>query len=127
MISDSPHWVPSLAPETQLYLDSQHQRWVVRAPHQVVFVDPLSLDVLRACDGKRSVAKIALLLDKKRLDRLCKDGSGRDVRGSRTGSAWLDIVNDIVRHFEARGVLHCRLQNGALAGFGARVQDKRPG
>ena len=127
MNSDSPHWVPSLAPDTQLYLDSQHQRWVVRAPHQVVFVDPLSLDVLRACDGKRSVAKIALLLDRKRLDRLHNDGSGRDDRGLRTGRAWLDIVNDIVRHFEARAVLHCRLENGALVGLSARVQDKLPG
>jgi hypothetical protein len=96
----SPRSVPSLAAGTQLYFDNQHQRWVIKAPHQVVFLDPLSLDVLRACDGERNLARIALCMD---------------ALNHRPGRAWLDVVQDIVRHFEARGVLRCRLEDGALA------------
>jgi hypothetical protein len=38
-----------------------------------------------------------------------------DALNHRPGRAWLDVVQDIVRHFEARGVLRCRLEDGALA------------
>jgi pyrroloquinoline quinone biosynthesis protein D len=99
MTPDSPCRVPSLAASSRLYFDPRHQRWVVKAPHQVVFLDPVSLDVLRACDGQRNLAQVAL----------CLEGLGH-----RPGRAWLDVVQDIVRHFEARGVLHCTRPEGAF-------------
>lgn len=99
MTFDSPRWVPSLAAGIRLYFDDQHQRWVIKAPHQVVFLDPVSLDVLRACDGERNLARIALCME---------------ATEHRPGRAWLEVVNDIVRHFEARGVLRCRMGDGDL-------------
>jgi hypothetical protein len=103
MMPNSPCRVPCLAPDTRLYFDNQHQRWVVRAPHQMVFLDPLSLDVLRACDGDRTLARIAQHLD---------------ALGQSPGRAWLDLVTDVVRYFEVRGVLRCRLQSSAQSSKG---------
>ncbi|NVK42837.1 MAG: hypothetical protein HWE39_16465 [Oceanospirillaceae bacterium] len=100
MNPDSPHWVPSLAPGIRLYFDDQSRRWVVKAPQQVVFLDPLSLDVLRACDGDRSLMQIALYMD---------------ALEHRPGRAWLEVVSDVVRHFESRGMLRCRLASSVLA------------
>lgn len=97
MTSDSPHWVPGLASGSHLYFDARYQRWVVRAPLQVVFLDPLSLQVLRACDGRRNLSQIALCLEE--LDQ-------------RPDRAWLEVVRGIVRHFEARGILRCTLFEG---------------
>ncbi|UTW13419.1 hypothetical protein [Marinobacterium rhizophilum] len=99
MTPESPCRVPSLAAGSRLYFDPRHQRWVVKAPHQLVFLDPVSLDVLRACDGRRNLAQIAC----------CLDGLGH-----RPGRAWLDVVKDIVRHFEVRGVLRCSLPEQAF-------------
>nr|WP_067290309.1 hypothetical protein [Marinobacterium profundum] len=113
----SPRAVPSLAAGTRLYFDSQHQRWVIKAPHQVVFLDPVSLDVLRACEGERNLVAIALSMD---------------ALNHRPGRAWLDVVTDIVRHFEARGVLRCRLEDSALSqvqrplqGLAERLLERR--
>ncbi len=100
MTPESPNWVPSLAPGIRLYFDDQSRRWVVKAPQQVVFLDPLSLDVLRACDGRRCLTQIALYMD------------GLEHR---PGRGWLEVVSEIVRHFEGRGMLRCRLASSALA------------
>ncbi|MFC6672971.1 hypothetical protein [Marinobacterium aestuariivivens] len=92
MNPDSLNRVPSLAPGIRLYFDDQPRRWVIKAPQQVVFLDPLSLEVLRACDGVRNLAQIAVRMES------CAEVPRRD---------WLDVVCDIVRHFEGRGMLRC--------------------
>lgn len=100
MTPDCSNRVPSLAPGIRLYCDDQAHRWIVKAPRQVVFLDPVSLDVLRACDGRRDLVQIALYLNGLR---------------HRPGSVRLEVVSDVVRHFESRGMLRCRPASSVLA------------
>lgn len=90
MTLESPARVPQLAACTDLFFDAHCRRWVLRAPHQVVFLDALSLAVLRVCDGLHSLDEIANRLEM----ALCPEGLES-----------LEAVQDIVRHFEARGIL----------------------
>ncbi len=55
--------VPALAPRSHLFFDSRRQRWVLTAPHKLVLLDPLSLDILLACDGEHPIGSIADGLD----------------------------------------------------------------
>ncbi len=100
MRPDIANRVPSLAPGIRLYCDDQSHRWVVKAPRQVVFLDPLSLDVLRACNGCRDLMQIALYLE---------------LFGQRSQPVELEQISDVVRHFESRGMLRCRPVRPALA------------
>ena len=81
---------PSLSPMCSLYFDNQHQRWVIRAPNQVVFPDSESLEVLLLCDGTKTVAEISGTLRQKDADFYKKAK---------------DSVGEIVSRFIRRGVL----------------------
>ncbi|MBU2965454.1 hypothetical protein Q4508_08575 [Amphritea sp. 2_MG-2023] len=59
MIIAMPELTPVLKADCQLYFDGQHNRWVLKAPQQLVFPDRLSLMTLQACDGYCSGAQIA--------------------------------------------------------------------
>ncbi|WP_432472988.1 hypothetical protein [Amphritea sp. HPY] len=50
--------IPVLKDECQLYFDGKHDRWVLKAPQQAVFLDKLTLLVLQACDGYCSEQQI---------------------------------------------------------------------
>ena len=73
-----------------LYFDKQRQRWVIRAPNQVVFPDTESLEVLLLCDGTRTVDQIS--------ETLMESNSGNNHVSS-------DPVWDIIARFIRRGVL----------------------
>lgn len=54
-----PTLVPVLSCDCRLYFDGQHDRWVLKAPHQVTFPDRFTRTVLQACDGSCKTAQIA--------------------------------------------------------------------
>ncbi len=81
---------PCLSPQCTLYFDTQHQRWVIRAPNQVVFPDSDSLEVLLLCDGTHTIEQIS--------------GQVREnqpVSENRLN----DSARDIIKRFIRRGVL----------------------
>lgn len=59
MLTAMPELTPVLKADCQLYFDGQHNRWVLKAPQQLVFPDKLTLIALQACDGICSAAQIA--------------------------------------------------------------------
>ena len=83
---------PGLSPLCSLYFDKQHQRWVIRAPNQVVFPDSESLEVLLLCDGTRTVEQISEKLQQHKHFDLNHPVT--------TGP-----VEDIITRFIRRGVL----------------------
>lgn len=50
--------VPGLAWGTQLRFDGMRERWVLLVPERVLAPDDVAVEVLKRCDGKRSVAAI---------------------------------------------------------------------
>lgn len=50
--------VPTLARGTKLRLDETRQRWVLLVPERVMAPDEIAVEVLKLCDGQRSVADI---------------------------------------------------------------------
>lgn len=54
--------MPFLRPDCRLYFDGKHDRWVLKAPQQMVFPDRLTLIVLQACDGSCTPAQIVSFL-----------------------------------------------------------------
>lgn len=50
--------VPALARGTKLRLDETRQRWVLLVPEQVMAPDEIAVEVLKLCDGQRSVTAI---------------------------------------------------------------------
>ena len=54
--------VPALPRHIKLRHDSARDRWMILAPERVLMPDPIALDILRLCDGQRSVAAIAAAL-----------------------------------------------------------------
>lgn len=59
MITAMPGLTPVLKADCKLYFDGQHDRWVLKAPRQLIFPDRLTLITLQACDGSCSGAQIA--------------------------------------------------------------------
>jgi pyrroloquinoline quinone biosynthesis protein D len=51
--------VPSLPRHIKLRHDAARNRWTILAPERVLTPDPIALDILRLCDGQRSVQAIA--------------------------------------------------------------------
>jgi len=51
--------VPSLPRHVKLRHDAARNRWTILAPERVLTPDAIALDILRLCDGKRSVEEIA--------------------------------------------------------------------
>ena len=50
---------PALARGRRLYHDETRDRWVVQAPERVFSPDPIAVEVLKLCDGNRTVAEVA--------------------------------------------------------------------
>ena len=50
--------VPTLSRGTRLRLDETRQRWVLLVPERVMAPDEIAVEVLKLCDGQRSVAGI---------------------------------------------------------------------
>ena len=51
--------VPKLARGARMRFDETRQRWVVLVPERVLAPDDIAVEVLKLCDGVRSVADIA--------------------------------------------------------------------
>ena len=61
---------PVLPRHAKLRFDETRQRWVILAPERVLAPDDVAVEVLRLCDGVRSVeAMIDLLAEKYTADR----------------------------------------------------------
>jgi len=54
--------VPSLPRHVKLRHDAARDRWMLLAPERVLTPDPIALDVIKLCDGQRSVDAIAQAL-----------------------------------------------------------------
>ena len=50
---------PSLARGRRLHYDEPRNKWVVQAPERVLSPDPIAVEVLKLCDGSRTVAEVA--------------------------------------------------------------------
>ena len=59
MINKTLGRIPVIKACCRLYFDGQHDRWVLTAPQQAIFLDALSLLILQACDGHCSAQQIA--------------------------------------------------------------------
>lgn len=51
--------VPTLPRGARMRFDESRQRWVLLVPERVLAPDDVAVEVLRLCDGKRSVGLIA--------------------------------------------------------------------
>ena len=89
MIAATPERVPILSAHCRLYFDGQHNRWVFKAPQQIMFPDQFTLTVLQACDGRCSEQQIAHSL----------------VACSTRDNVTIDDVLDLLDEFERRGYL----------------------
>ena len=84
--------IPVLKEECQLYFDGKHDRWVLKAPQQAVFLDRLTLLVLQACDGCCSEQQII---------------SSVATFPELVGVSEMD-VSDILAEFEQRGFIQAQ-------------------
>ena len=51
--------VPALPRGARLRFDEARQRWVLLVPERVLAPDDIAVEILKLCDGKRSVGTIA--------------------------------------------------------------------
>lgn len=54
-----PDSVPRLAPHVRFRFDESRRRWVVLAPERLLLPDEIAVEVLKCCDGERTVGAIA--------------------------------------------------------------------
>lgn len=59
-----PESKPSMPPHIKLRHDAGRGRWHVLAPERVFEPDPIAIEILKRCDGVRSVEDIAVELAK---------------------------------------------------------------
>jgi pyrroloquinoline quinone biosynthesis protein D len=50
---------PSLPRHVRLQFDPVRQAWAVLSPERIFWPNEISLDILRLCDGRRTIATIA--------------------------------------------------------------------
>lgn len=50
---------PALPRHVRLQHDGVRGRWVLLAPERIISVDEIAVDILRLCDGERTLARIA--------------------------------------------------------------------
>jgi pyrroloquinoline quinone biosynthesis protein D len=50
--------VPALPRGVKLRFDQARKAWVLLAPERVLMPDPIAVEILKRCDGKRSVALV---------------------------------------------------------------------
>ena len=63
---------PALAPHVRLKLDTARNQHVLLSPETVAVLNSTSADILRLCDGRRSVDQIVAEL-RERYDRVVDD------------------------------------------------------
>jgi pyrroloquinoline quinone biosynthesis protein D len=51
-------WKPRLAPGVRLHLDAVREAWVLLAPERIIETEGPVHDIVRRCDGTRTVADI---------------------------------------------------------------------
>ena len=90
--------VPTLSRGTKLRFDPTRERWVLLVPERVMAPDDVAVDVLKLCDGKRSVGA---MID----DLAARYAAPRDV-----------IAGDVIE----------MLQELAASGFLVEAQEARP-
>lgn len=62
---------PALPGHVRLQFDALREKWVVLAPERVLWPDDVSVDIIKLCDGTRTMSEI--------VDRLAEDyGAERD-------------------------------------------------
>ncbi len=50
--------MPALPPHVRLQFDELRQKWVVLAPERVLWPDDVSVDIIKLCDGSRTLDQI---------------------------------------------------------------------
>lgn len=55
---------PSLPAHIKMRHDTGRGRWILLAPERVFEPDPIAVEILKVCDGQRSVSDIAAALAK---------------------------------------------------------------
>ncbi len=50
--------VPALPRGVKLRFDQAREAWVLLAPERVLMPDPIAVEILKRCNGKRSVAAV---------------------------------------------------------------------
>ena len=50
--------VPRLAPHVRFRFDEKRERWVLLAPERLLLPDEIAVEVLKCCDGERTVSAI---------------------------------------------------------------------
>ena len=63
---------PALARHVRLHFDAARDRHVLLSPETVAVLNPTSADILRLCDGRRTVTEIVAELGE-RYDRVVDD------------------------------------------------------
>jgi pyrroloquinoline quinone biosynthesis protein D len=63
---------PALAPHVRLKLDTTRNQHVLLSPETVAVLNATSADILRLCDGRRTVGEIVAEL-RERYDRVADD------------------------------------------------------
>ncbi|SOD93671.1 pyrroloquinoline quinone biosynthesis peptide chaperone PqqD [Caenispirillum bisanense] len=58
----TPQSVPALAPHVTLRHDGVRDRWVVLGPERMLVPDEIAVEILKLCDGERSVAAVVARL-----------------------------------------------------------------
>ena len=53
---------PILKPHARLQYDKVREAWALLSPERVFWPNEVSLDILRLCDGRHSVAQMIVLL-----------------------------------------------------------------
>jgi len=53
-----PELVPALPRGVKLRFDQAREVWVLLAPERVLMPDPIAVEILKRCDGQRSVAAV---------------------------------------------------------------------
>lgn len=53
---------PVLPRHVRLHFDELRQAWALLSPEKVLWPDDVSLAILRLCDGRRSIAEMAIQL-----------------------------------------------------------------
>jgi pyrroloquinoline quinone biosynthesis protein D len=51
--------IPQLARSFKLQHDRTRERWIIQGPERVFSPDAIAVEVLRLCDGSRTVAEVA--------------------------------------------------------------------
>ena len=90
MSADEETTVPRLAQGVRLKFDAARDGWVVLAPERIIVPEETALEILRKCDGERSLAAI--------IDELAADyDAPRDVIA--------DDVRALMSELTAKGLL----------------------